>query len=172
MRQRRPAAYVLLAQDILRESREELNRADAKSALLLAASGVVISAITAGIIAGGWHPTDLARCAQWVWWLGVLAGIGGTIAFAYAVYPRTKYRGKRSHTAIAYFGDVVSTPADQLRNRLRATAGGDGDREIDQLKAVAAIVNRKYRGIQLGLWLFVASAVLCLASLLLSAVFA
>ena len=166
-----PTDYVSLAEEILRESREELNRADSKAALLLAAAGIVVSALLAALSAGDWQPTDLALCLQWVWWLGSLAGAGGLVALAYAVYPRTKYRGNRSPAVIAYFGDVVSTPSDQLRTRLKATAATDGDRLIDQLKAVASIVDRKYRGIQLGLWLFAACAVLCAASALIDGVF-
>ena len=156
--------HVSLAEDILRESREELSRADAKAALLLAAAGIVISALLAALAAGDWQPTEMAICAQWVWWIGNLAGAAGVVAFASAVYPRTKYRGQRPPAVIAFFGDVVSTPADQLRARLKATAATDGDRLVDQLKAVSTIVDTKYRGIQLGLWLFAACATLCVVS--------
>lgn len=158
-----------LAEDILRESREELARADGKSALLLAAAGVVVGAVLSAFIAGSWQPANLVLCAQLVWWLGILTGCAGIFALAYAVYPRTRYRGRRPPAVIAFYGDVVSTSDRDLRARLRSTAASNGDRLVDQLRVVAAVVDRKYRGIQLGLWLFGACAILVAASLLIDA---
>jgi hypothetical protein len=168
-RRSRKNAYVALADDILRESREELARADGKSALLLAAAGVVVGAVLSALIAGSWRPANLILCAQLVWWLAIVTGGAGIVALAYAVYPRTRYRGQRPPAVIGFYGDVVSTSDRDLRARLKFTAASDGDRVVDQLRVVATLVDKKYRGIQAGLWLFGASVTLVAASLLIDA---
>ena len=152
-----------LALRILAESREELARADGKASILLAAASLIAGVVLTAILAGDWRPGDLAVCAQVGWWAGTLSGGVGIVALATAVYPRTKYRGARPPSVIAYFGDVAITPVDKLEERLRDTASSN-DAVIDQMKAIAWVVDRKYRGIQIALWAFALSALLCIAS--------
>lgn len=163
----KPKPHLILTETILREAREELSRADGKSSLLLAAAGVALGAIVAAVVAGDWSPFDLMPCVQWLWWVGSGAGIGSLVAFAYSVYPRTKYRGQRAPSIVAYYGDVVSTPKDQLEARLIETARVDGSRPLDQLRIVSEIVDKKFRGIQIGLWLIAASTFGCVLAVVL-----
>jgi hypothetical protein len=156
--------YLAYARHLLSESREELVRADNKSALLLASSGIIVGAILAAILAGDWSPQTLAPCVAWIWWLGAAAGLGGIISFAYAVYPVTKYRGQRPANVVAYFGDVLTVPEADLQGRLRAAAQSSDARVVNQIRTIALIVDRKYRGIQTGLWCIAVGLTLCSAS--------
>lgn len=54
-----------LAMQILGEAREELARADGKAGLLLAAAGVVVGALLAGLLAKDWDPTSLHDRIEW-----------------------------------------------------------------------------------------------------------
>lgn len=159
----RDALFHSLALRILAESREELVRADGKASILLATASIIASVVLAAILAGDWGPGHLGPCAQVAWWAGTGSGVVGIVALATAVYPRTKYRGRRSPTVIAYFGDVATTPARELEHRLRETASSS-DALIDQMKAIAWVVDRKYLGIQTAMWSFAASALLCVGS--------
>ena len=158
-----------LADSILKEAREELTRADGKSALLLAAVGVAAGAVIAAVVAGDWSPLSISPCVQWLWWVGAAAGLGALVALAYSVYPRTKYRGQRQPSIIAYFGDVVLIPRGELEKALRLTAASPGAVTRDQLKAISHIVDRKYRGIQIALWLLAIFAACWLISTLVDA---
>ena len=162
----RDDGYRHLALRILAESREELARADGKASTLLAAASLIAGVVLTAILAGDWRPSDLAVCAQVGWWAGTLSGGVGIVALATAVYPRAKYRGARPPRVIAYFGDVAITPVGQLEERLRETASNN-DAVIDQMKAIAWVVDRKYRGIQISLWAFALSALLCVGSVVL-----
>lgn len=157
------AVFHSLALRILAESRQELARADGKASILLATASLIAGVVLAAILAGDWGPSHLSQCAQVAWWAGTLSGGVGIVALATAVYPRTRYRGQRPPSVIAYFGDVAATPARELEDRLRATASSS-DALIDQLKAVAWVVDRKYLGIQAAIWSFALSALLCVGS--------
>ena len=162
--QARDDIYLAYVRQLLSESREELVRADNKSALLLASSGIIAGAILAAILAGDWSPQLLAPCVAWIWWLGAVAALGGMISFASSVYPVTKYRGQRPVNVVAYFGDVLTVPPADLQARLRATAHSSDARVVDQIRIIAMIVDRKYRGIQTGLWFIAVGLTLCSAS--------
>ncbi|MFJ8893568.1 Pycsar system effector family protein [Leifsonia sp. NPDC102414] len=159
--------HIEVAEAILREAREELSRADNKAALLLAAAGVIVGALLAAFIAGDWTPAKLPSCVQWLWWIGAASGCAGLFSLATAVYPRTKYRGQRAPAVVTYFGDVVNTLPSELKERLIATAKASDARVLDQVVIVSSIVDRKYRGIQFGLWMFGACGVLCTAAVLI-----
>jgi len=157
------------ARVILAAAREELTRADGKAALLLAASGVAIGALMAALLAGAWSPSDIANGVEWIWWLGAVVATAGVGGLGYAVFPRTTYRGKdRPPELIAYYGDVVKTPKDDLADRLTETAASDGSSLVDQLVSVSNIVDKKYLGIQIGLIGLAGAAILCAASVLLN----
>src|SRR5262245_8921031 len=63
--------------DLLKEAREELARADSKAALLLAATGVAVGALLAGLIGGKWMPFSLDNRVEWLWWFGVASVASG-----------------------------------------------------------------------------------------------
>ena len=151
---------------VLFSAREELIRADAKAALLLAAVGIVTGTLVAALLADNWSPQNLKENTRYLWWFGSLLGVIGIIALAYSVYPRTKYRGKRPPSMISYFGDVVRTPVEDLEKLLAETGKKSGSSMFDQLKEISAIVDKKYRGIQIGMWGIGASAILCTLAVL------
>ncbi|CAN5274961.1 hypothetical protein BH09ACT3_BH09ACT3_14920 [soil metagenome] len=152
-----------LSARILREAREELVRADGKASLLLAAASVVAAAVLAAILAGDWRPSELRDFLQVAWWLGTAAGLTALVCLSMAVYPRTSYRRRRPDGLVAFFGDVVGLSAKELERRLKVSAKTEAP-IIDQLIAVSGIVHRKYRRIQIGLWLFGGAAVLCIGA--------
>lgn len=155
-----PAPHLELASIILREAREELARADGKASILLAAIGVVIGVIMAAVLEGSWHPTHLDDNIEWLWWLGTVSGSVGTFALGIAVFPRTKYRSKRRPGIVAYFGDVVGLCRHQLKEGLIVTAQDPDAATLDQVEAVASVVDKKYRSIQIGM-LCIGGAVVC-----------
>jgi hypothetical protein len=57
-------ATLLYATSLLSHAREEIDRADAKASILLAASGVGTGALLAGLIAGTWTPLKLQTATQ------------------------------------------------------------------------------------------------------------
>src|SRR3954452_18945096 len=73
---------------LLKETREELIRADAKASLLFAATGVVLAAVLTGIISGKWNPGDLKAGATGAFILGATAYAVAVISLGYAVWPR------------------------------------------------------------------------------------
>ncbi len=89
-----------LGEALLKDTREELGRADGKAAMLMSASGVVVSVLLAGAIAGKWDPTELGHW-QWLWWPGAAAGAIGIVAFAAAVWPRDVHKNRRRSSPIS-----------------------------------------------------------------------
>lgn len=164
-------AHIKLASQILHEAREELARADGKAGLLLAAAGVVVGAILAGMLAKDWDPTSLHEGIEWLWWVGTVAGLAGTVSLACAVWPRTKYRKDRNPNTIAFFGDVLGLSTGDLENRLKDAASIPGCSTIDQLKLISGIVDKKYRWIQRGLLSLGLGAAACLLSVLIDSWF-
>ncbi|UIK88615.1 Pycsar system effector family protein [Arthrobacter polaris] len=162
-----PAPHLELASTILREAREELARADGKASILLAAIGVIIGAIMAAVLGGSWHPTHLDDNIEWLWWLGTGIGSAGAVALGVAVFPRTTYRAKRRPGIVAYFGDVVGLSSSQLKEGLIATAQDPDAATLDQVEAIASVVDKKYRSIQIGMLCVGAAAVCWLSAVLI-----
>ena len=160
-------AALELGRRLLAEAREELTRADSKAALLLASVGVVVGALLAALLAQSWSPFDLPGSVSWLWWIGAASVAVAVVALARAVYPSTSYRSSRPGF-IGFFGDVVATPDADVESTLEATAQNPRDVVVDQLTAISAIVDRKYRAIQIALWALAAGAVLCLLAVLIN----
>jgi hypothetical protein len=161
--ERRKHLTVLLA-----DTREELNRADSKAAILVAGSGVGISALLAGLIAGRWEPFELDNRVEWLWWFGSATVISGTIFLAAAIYPRTRRKGSKTSGSICYYGDVArfKTVEDFKQELLNATELTD-NRLFDQVFNVSKIAAKKYTCLQWGLRLLGAGAVLTTSSTLI-----
>ena len=51
-------AILLYTTSLLSSAREEIDRADSKASILLAASGVATGALLAGLMAGNWTPLE------------------------------------------------------------------------------------------------------------------
>lgn len=156
-----------LADALLTETREELSRADGKAATLMSASGVVVSVLLAGAIAGNWNPTELGKW-QVLWWPGAAAGIAGVVAFATAVWPRVSHPGSKEE--LSYFGHVAEYKSvEDLEAALRAKVSAPvKDRTADQVLTVSRIVHAKYRCVRLGMGLLGAGLGLCVAAVTLA----
>jgi hypothetical protein len=155
---------VKYAEELLAATREELVRADAKAALLVAASGVGISALLGGVISAKWSPAELDNGIEWIWWLGAACAAAGVVFLGDAVYPRLRIN--RENAPITYFRDVVATPRNRLAERIESSARPDGTTVLDQLRQASGIVDRKYRSIRSSLLLLGGAALLCAISVL------
>lgn len=152
---------------LLKDTREELNRADGKAATLMSASGVVVSVLLAGAIAGQWDPTELGGW-QWLWWPGAVAGVAGVVAFAVAVWPRVSHTGPKEE--LAYFGHVAQYKNVQDLEKALASKNSapTSDRTSDQLLTVSKIVSAKYWWVRLGMLLLGAALLLCTSAVIMS----
>ncbi|MFF3664564.1 Pycsar system effector family protein [Microtetraspora malaysiensis] len=140
---------------MLTEAREELNRADAKAQVLLGVAGIGIGAVTGGLLAGSWSPLRLHTGLQWVWWAGAACALAALVCLAGAVYPRIT---RRAPGPPRYFGDIRGRgSAREIADALRDRANDDLTRVAEQIRAVSAIVLRKYLLIKWGFWLLLAS---------------
>lgn len=157
----------MYAAALLAEIRDEVDRADRKAQSALAAAGVAMGVLLAGLIAGHWSPFQLTRSMQCLWWAGIVAAAGGLWCLASAVYPRGRRRGSISPGVIAYFGDAVRfrSPAE-LASALRSSAAMNLERLADQIFRMSMIVDRKYRLVMGGMWLLFTAATGCFAAVI------
>jgi MFS family permease len=137
--------------DLLADTREELTRADSKASLLLAAAGVILGALIAGLAGSNWTPLDLDSRIQWIWWLGVAAAAAGVLAIAASVYPRI-YQPRIPHPGVpTYYGDVAAyRSVEAFRNSI-GEVPLPKERLINQAFVLARIVQRKYVLLRRGL---------------------
>ncbi|WP_417234750.1 Pycsar system effector family protein [Arthrobacter sp.] len=133
---------------ILLETREELERADNKASILLAATGVVLGALVAATLAGDWSPPASPEGVRWLYWAGIWLVCAAIFLLGSAVYPRIQAKGWRPN-AISYYGDVVAAGAkNKVEELLRAPSDNPNKRVIDQLMQVSTIVQKKYVAIR------------------------
>jgi MFS family permease len=160
----KPAA---LARQLLAESREELNRADAKAASLFAVFGIAFGVVLAGLIAGNWTPSDLPPAAGVVWWVGAACAALAMVAVGAAVWPRVD--SKHATGRITYFGHVAGYRSrEALCEALERQASEDLDRPVEQLETVSRIVMLKYTCIRAALLLYGIGAATCTLAVLIS----
>ncbi|GAA3826983.1 hypothetical protein GCM10022226_54810 [Sphaerisporangium flaviroseum] len=162
------AAARAYALRLLAETREEVNKADAKAQVLLGVAGVGLGAVVGGLIAGGWSPFRLANSVEWLWWAGTVTALGALACLAGAVYPRTGISHVKDPRIVAYYGDVMRFESvHTLANALVAASAPDLRRIADQVLRVSGIVDRKYRLIRWGFWLLSAAVLSTIASVVL-----
>ncbi|GAB1819556.1 Pycsar system effector family protein [Herbidospora sp. RD11066] len=146
---------------LLTETREEAGRADLKASILLAASGVAISALLGALIAGSWTPSRLDGVA-FLWWLVGLLGATSVATFVAAIYPRELR--SRDPDGIAFFGDAAALGSvERISVAVEIAARNHLALLSDQILVMARIVTLKYRLIKVGIWLL-ACATLCWAA--------
>jgi MFS family permease len=162
-------AALLYATSLLDNAREEIDRADAKASILLAASGVVVGALLAGLIAGSWTPLKLQAAVQWAWWLGLVESAIGIWCLALAVYPRERKDDSEIPGTVAYYRDVLAYSTNiQLVAALNRSAETNIDRIADQLRNVSWIVSSKYKLIRWGMRGLFLSAVTITATMVIN----
>lgn len=168
---------------LLRETREELQKADTKASILLAASGIAFTALLTSGSAATWFPDRLKNdIASTCGWAAIAAGLAGVVFVGSAVKPRLRHKAIRDDQ-IDYFGDVDSYRPRfwQVRHRKKMFAdarkryGKDMEsasavenyveRLDDQIWALSHIAYRKYRLIAVGMNFYLLALVAAVVSL-------
>lgn len=154
----------VLTDKLLRETREELARADGKAQILFAVSGVVIGVVLGGLLAGDWRPADLSCLGEAVWWLGVVAAAVGPGALAAGIWPRLV---PAAPGRVTYFEDVRGhETCDSLILHLNLEATRR-NRDVEQLWRLSKIVHRKYVAVKIAVGALVSAAGLCVMASLI-----
>jgi hypothetical protein len=134
----------------------------------LAATGVAVGALLAGLLGGRWTPFQLDVRIAWAWWLGAASAASGIFSIAAAVYPRIRRRGAPPPTVPAYYGDVAAFPnIDSFRQAIGQVPDAR-TRLIDQAFQVSRIVQRKYVLLRLGLRFLFVAILACTAAVLIN----
>jgi len=155
-----------MAADLLKETREELTRADSKASTLMAAVMIVYGVIIAAAFAGQWSPFSLKVSAAAVWWLMAGTSIIVLGALMVCIYPRTG--NKVAKGLPAYYRHVLQYETlDDLVRGLRDGGATPLDRTSNQLYAISRIVARKYTCLRVAIWSLAATGALGIAVLLL-----
>lgn len=143
-------AAVALASDLLRETREEVGRADGKASTLLGAVVIVLGLFVAAILAGSWTPLRLPVVAALLWWIGAgFAGLG-VVLLCTCIYPNVG--NQLTKQVLGYFGHInLYDTREELAEALREHAERPLDRLTDQLFVISRIVQRKYRFMRWGM---------------------
>jgi hypothetical protein len=141
------------ARSLLAETREELDRADNKASIILAAAGVAAGLLFSSAIGGSWKPNELPPLAKSVWWAASVVGAIGVLCLGRAVFPIIRRRDGPAGS-IRYFGDVakLATPAE-VRKMLLTAADDPLERTLDQVWILSRIVIVKYHYIRWGMCL-------------------
>lgn len=167
--------------DLLKDTREELGRADSKAALLLAATGVAAGALLGGLLNGRWTPFSLDNSVEWLWWLGVGSAVAGVFSTAAVVYPR-RINPRKPHTkktaenpptpqkplTPAYFGDVVAYENVEKFNEAIDQVPSPKERLLEQTFVLSKVVMRKYKLLRLGLLFLLFAILACAAAVLIN----
>ncbi len=169
---------------LLRETREELAKADGKASILLAASGIAFTALLTGATTSGWDPDKLlCHTARILTWSAIaVALLGGTFLGA-AVKPRLRPEDDppaRPH----YFGDVAAFGPSrwEMRKRKAKLAAGrlrfenaldsldqtdSSARTTDQIWQLSHVARRKYWLVSAGIWAYAVAVIVTVIAVVL-----
>ncbi len=149
-----------LAEALLREAREELERIDLKASILLSVCSLALAALVHAAAYLHWDPRELEGF-QWFLWAGMAFGGAALVALAAAVWPRLGH----GEEGITYFGHIAQFKGlKELSSALDqevSTNPSRTDHAAKRLLALSRIVHDKYRYIRWGMVLFGLSALLC-----------
>jgi hypothetical protein len=165
-----PNAY---AEALLRDTRDELAKADAKASILLATSGIGLAALLSNGSDSTWYPNNLAEAAARISaWTALGLTLLGIALVGAAVKPRLRAKHERTSGKVHYFGDVEAFRPNvwRLRHRNRRCAAARthfiaalqsvqrqtdyADRLADQVWVLSHVAYRKYRLLSLGMWIY------------------
>jgi hypothetical protein len=154
--------------DLLANIRDELNRADSKASLLLAAVGVIIGALLGGISSSRWTPMSLGAGEQALWWAGVVAAAVGVLLISASVYPRIRLRATPRSGSPSYYADVAAYPdVDAFRHAI-GEAPDVRERLLTQSYVLARIVEGKYLQLQRALLSLLVAIIACALAIALN----
>ncbi len=149
---------------LLKETREEIVRADGKVSIIFGSVLVVVGLVVGSLLSqDDWKPGELACGAEVVWWVGVALAAAGIVCLAAAVYPRMK--NETTEVMVSYFGHVVAhKTVASLRQALENDAKANTPRTVEQLHTLSGIVQTKYKLLQCALWLTGIAVGLCVGA--------
>jgi len=158
----RKAKVELAAERLSLGCREELGRADGKASLLI---GVTIGGL--GLFSPRiFSPGQAGAMACWtatLGYVGVAVWCVALIAFTSAVFPRLKAEESGEHGP--YFGHIARLKSfEMLHGYVRSVAAAPLETALTHTWDLSRIVVRKYRYIQLGVWLLAVGAVIEVAA--------
>ena len=140
------------ANQLLSETREEVGRADTKAAILLSASGIIVSVL----VATDWTNSSSVRTLP-PWSQDVLVGAAvllglGIFLLGLAVLPRS-VSARAVQRPPYFFGEVADYKDDETRllKDLESASNHTLQRTSNQLLIISKIVLRKYRYVRYGL---------------------
>ena len=169
---------------LLSETREELQKADAKASILLAASGIAFAALLTSGGASGWYPDRLSDgTARAFVWIAIGVALVGVAFVGAAVMPRLRAKSRHGEK-LHYFGDVEAYWPKRWRIRSRADAYETARRDFatdlqsasteekyleyldDQIWHLGRMAYRKYRLISIGMYLYGIALVCAIVALI------
>jgi hypothetical protein len=157
---------------LLAETREDLQKADAKSSILLATAGVAMGALATGFAAGTWSPSRLrSSWAEAFAWTAIVLALVGLCVLGAAVKPRLRKSSLSSKTNLHYFGHVASYAGHWLRSDFAMRRSPEFDAALaaasteenydvrlkDQIWFLGCIAFRKYKLVSTSMWIFCTS---------------
>jgi hypothetical protein len=158
-----PSEPSALVSRLLRDSREELNRADSKAQILFGVFGIAYGVLLAAVVAGDWAPRNLCDGAEVVWWAGAALFTGGLACLMWVVWPRIAHAAGREKLAFFAHAAAYKTLPEfkQAVAARERELGADAvrEREMDQAWNVSRIVTDKYKRIRWAMALLAAGSV-------------
>lgn len=132
------------AETLLRETREELSRADEKATTLLAVNGILIAAVLAGVIAGDFAPSELSSWGEEAFWAGAIGVLVSEALLCAAVFPQV-HHPRKSAVPPRYFGHVARIPSRSALAKALEQEEDAADRAVDELYILSRSAVLKYR---------------------------
>jgi len=140
-----------IEQELIKQVREEISRADSKSSIILAGLTFALGAVISSLFMGRWNPSSLEIHAQIAWWIGVGSILLSLFSLAQTIYPRTKNTNvNRVENLVAYYGDIHQLSSAALVSNLNNTAVQESS-QTDQLLMLSKIAYKKYSHLKRGL---------------------
>jgi hypothetical protein len=150
------SAVVEYAQRLVDATIAEIDRADTKAALFLAASGVLIGVGASALVAGAPQLSHLPTRIIIPLILALGSALAALILLGSAAYPRGTGSASAGLRSVTYFTDVVrADDAGRLRSAILGTISDREDVLLEQLMQLSRIVMRKYLLIRVAFGLFV-----------------
>lgn len=133
------------ARQMLAEARDDVQHADQKASLILAALGIGFGAVLGGQLAGDFDSGKFSTFGQVVWWIGVVLAIGAVALAVLAVWPRYTLDDSPQY-GITYWGHVAAFKTlDDFEEALDDADVSSRRRTDHQLWRLSRLVLMKYR---------------------------